>query len=145
MKAARETIRLLMEQEADMRDCDKVLATLDAAIKAAQQPEPGVWAVSNVPTEQPKPMSDKDESWTIQFCRALLSAQPDGWVNEWQPIDTAPREGKWVLLWWPYVVNRPMVGYCIGSKWYAAPSASEWGNNPPTLWMPLPAAPKEAR
>src|SRR5690606_40284532 len=31
----------------------------------------------------------------------------------WQPIETAPKGGKWVLLWWPAVTDAPFVGYCV--------------------------------
>jgi hypothetical protein len=60
----------------------------------------------------------------------------------WQPIETAPKGGKWVLLWWPAVTDAPFVGYCVLGEWRAATSGDKWSRSPgPTHWMPLPAPP----
>jgi hypothetical protein len=61
-------------------------------------------------------------------------------VSHWQLIDTAPRGGKWVLLWWPFVTDAPFVGYLVGDKWHAATGGDTWQVGP-THWMPLPAPP----
>lgn len=62
-------------------------------------------------------------------------------ATEWQPIETAPKSGKWVLLWWEYVTDAPFVGYCVSGQWHAAPGGEEWLIGP-THWMPLPRPPK---
>ena len=59
----------------------------------------------------------------------------------WQPIETAPKHGKWVLLWWEYVTDVPFVGYCANSVWHSAPGGDAWPVAP-THWMPLPEPPK---
>lgn len=62
--------------------------------------------------------------------------------SAWQPIETAPTLGKWVLLWWPDVTDAAFVGYCIDGQWRAATSGDRWPTLPgPTHWMPLPAGP----
>lgn len=71
-------------------------------------------------------------------------------ISEWQPIETAPKDGTQVLL---YEVDEDgleiiFVGEyqssrdedCYGSKW----TCTEYDafNHYPTHWMPLPKAPK---
>jgi len=66
-------------------------------------------------------------------------------VSEWQPIETAPKGGKWMLLWWPWVTEMAFVGYEVGGVWYAAPTGDSWTQNGaanPTHWMPLPTPPQ---
>lgn len=61
-------------------------------------------------------------------------------MSEWQPIETAPRDGTHMLLFREHV-------YFIG---YWATKAQSWRvnadglpmiNPPPTHWMPLPEPP----
>ena len=62
-------------------------------------------------------------------------------VAEWRPIDSAPKTGRWVLLWWPAVTDAAFVGYYVG-RWKDAISGEHWGDTPgPTHWMPLPPPP----
>lgn len=61
---------------------------------------------------------------------------------EWQPIDSAPRDGTAVLLWWPHWASRPVVGYYGFAGWDATEVI---GAGPgPTHWLPLPPPPGEA-
>ena len=66
-------------------------------------------------------------------------------VSEWQPIETAPKDGTLILGWWtiagsayaPHVV-RFVADAPEGPNWfddYGAPFSE------PTHWMPLPPAP----
>lgn len=68
--------------------------------------------------------------------------QPD--ANGWLPIETAPRNGKWILAWWPNVVEAALVVfYCEHQgRWVEATSGSGWKNHGnPTHWQPLPKGP----
>jgi hypothetical protein len=60
---------------------------------------------------------------------------------EWQPIETAPRDGKRVLVWHRHWYA-PSTGQWYGDWWglvYAVgPFASQ-----PTHWMPLPSPPED--
>lgn len=67
-------------------------------------------------------------------------------MTDWQPIETAPKDGRFVLCYGHGgpVAMEPM-------KFYAgdAPGAGEWGwlegdtpRRQPTHWMPLPEPPK---
>lgn len=64
----------------------------------------------------------------------------------WQPIETAPRDGRHLLLFpnyenWP----RPTVGRWAdeyGGLWYMAEVGTLCGLWKPTHWMPLPEPPK---
>ena len=68
----------------------------------------------------------------------------------WQPMDTAPKDGRPVLLAWPYWADHPVIGrWCrqvTGSQrfcWMAweAVSDDEDEGEPPMAWMPLPVLP----
>lgn len=55
----------------------------------------------------------------------------------WQPIETAPKDGSQILLYRPFIM---FVGFFGGSQWcYNAPAIMR---PPPTHWMPLPDAPE---
>ena len=75
-------------------------------------------------------------------------------MTEWQPIETAPKDGTPMLLFYP------ILGVCFGcwdhigtADWWIADSVGEdpsgWrcpyqeDDMEPTHWMPLPAPPKE--
>ena len=53
-------------------------------------------------------------------------------ANGWRPIETAPKDGKRVLLSWPSTLVT--VGQISNLR-----AGAEW----PTHWMPLPEPPKE--
>lgn len=66
--------------------------------------------------------------------------------NGWRPIETAPKDGKPILVWWPEQYHYPFVcfwadkwSYGLGWKWMG------WGDvlkGQPECWMPLPQPPK---
>ena len=58
--------------------------------------------------------------------------------HQWQPIDTAPRDGTYVLL-------LGTAGRMADGKWVARYGAWSWPYvlDEPTHWMPLPPEPKE--
>lgn len=72
---------------------------------------------------------------------------------KWKPIDTAPRDGRDVLIYGgTYDVacheRIPMSGVCI-AYWYHdywrggdANAHDEWYRHTPTHWMPLPEPPQ---
>lgn len=74
---------------------------------------------------------------------ALLSWLSEACGRGWQPIETAPKGGKWMLLWWPGVTDVPFAGYEVNGRWYGAPTGDTWDReNQPTHWMHLPEPPK---
>lgn len=64
--------------------------------------------------------------------------------REWQPIETAPRDGTVVMLWWPYWRSRTVIGYyqSIAGTWCSNEALSD--HEPPTHWQPLPPPPEAA-
>ena len=70
----------------------------------------------------------------------------------WQPIETAPKDGTFLLLWEQYSTN-PFIGSWLGTRWTVShehvDAEGGWdGANvvdalsmPVTHWMPLPAPP----
>lgn len=72
-------------------------------------------------------------------------------MDKWQPIETAPRDGTEVLLWWPYWRRRPVIGKWDGSTWVSEVKLYFYGtgspypddsDSDPKNWMPLPAPPE---
>jgi hypothetical protein len=70
-------------------------------------------------------------------------------MSEWQPIETAPRDGTNIQLWWPAEFHAPVTGHWNTGKWSNAGigwKLSGWGDvisrSEPTHWMLLPKAPK---
>jgi len=74
--------------------------------------------------------------------------------SQWQPIDSAPKDGTWILIWEQYGEN-PFVGYWGSGRWNASHEHvdAEGGWDGAVVvdaitqdlvshWMPLPAAPK---
>lgn len=73
-------------------------------------------------------------------------------MSEWQPIETAPKDGSHVLLWCEHMEG---IRYVVAK--YITPSGRDHGWGPfcwgadgereiaervPTHWMPLPSPPK---
>ena len=70
-------------------------------------------------------------------------------MNEWQPIETAPRE-TWVLLGYQQQGDEMPNGLMVGVGMYCK-SGKIWTMNSydnekalPNHWMPLPAPPEQA-
>lgn len=61
-------------------------------------------------------------------------------------METAPTDGRSVLLWWPYwSARRPLVGWWqVNGGWQANELVLEGPSEPPTHWMPVPDPPVEA-
>lgn len=58
-------------------------------------------------------------------------------VAGWLPIETAPKDGRLMLLVHGSAGHIPFIGKCIVEFWYD----NGRGIREPTHWMPLPAAP----
>lgn len=62
----------------------------------------------------------------------------------WQPIETAPKDGRRVLLWSAAWHDDPSSGWFGGVRgWYLAYEAGPFKHQP-THWMPLPPPPASA-
>ncbi len=65
---------------------------------------------------------------------AVLSALPE---TPWQPISTAPKDGRLILTW--------SLSQTIATMWWAKDEDPAWTDGEytysPTHWMPLPAPP----
>ena len=72
---------------------------------------------------------------------------------EWRPIDTAPKDGTFVLLWVPYE-DVPVVGRFKGDRWvfstahytvdcmaYCYGGSAVGNGDEPSHWMHLPPPP----
>lgn len=72
-------------------------------------------------------------------------------MSDWQPIETAPRDGRPILIWQPDKAYQPQRNYddwryAIG-YWRTDEKIGSWGNRnsavvTPTYWMPLPPPPR---
>lgn len=73
-------------------------------------------------------------------------------MSDWQPIDTAPKDGSWVLLWLPSPRSYLVKARWLDSEEYVDDIWHEWQQQGgdrvrcilpgPTHWMPLPKPPK---
>ena len=65
----------------------------------------------------------------------LAAARGEVEREVWQPIETAPRDGSWVLTW-----GEDGIGI---AKCYPVPNVQPTGWSPDTThWIPLPSAPR---
>jgi hypothetical protein len=64
------------------------------------------------------------------------AAQPAAPLTAWQPIETAPRDGRWVITF---------DGETVSPNYYLGSEIEHWAKTPllvnPTHWMPIPTAP----
>lgn len=60
-------------------------------------------------------------------------------MNTWQPIETAPKDDEFVLLWCADVSETAIVGYWGHRRWEFAHCDSYPFE--PTHWMPVPDPP----
>ena len=60
----------------------------------------------------------------------------------WQPIETAPKDGTQVLLYWPIWSDTPGIGCWLKNEWVV--EGALYSVEGPTHWMPLPKAPETA-
>lgn len=60
-------------------------------------------------------------------------------MNEWQPIETAPKDGESILAWLPHLAL-PGCIYYSGGHWRWVTNGG-WAGVP-THWMPLPPPPE---
>ncbi len=69
-------------------------------------------------------------------------------VGEWQDIESAPKDGSTVILYWPGYGNGVTVGFYLDNSMKGIPwkgwrvfSGQIARHGQPTLWQPLPSAP----
>jgi hypothetical protein len=67
-------------------------------------------------------------------------------MSNWQPIETAPKDGENILMFWPYWGQEAMIGWYdfYHSQWISnsALSTFDQDDHQPTHWMPLPDPPE---
>jgi hypothetical protein len=65
-------------------------------------------------------------------------------MSDWQPIETAPTDGAFVMLYWPTmsITRYPVVGFNHGDEYgWELADDRDYGEVIPTHWMPLPSPP----
>ena len=68
----------------------------------------------------------------------------------WRPIESAPKDGTWVMGYWKTMPITQYPCICFADRCFSNPNAfetvqsNEYGSEEvyPTHWMPLPTAPK---
>ena len=101
--------------------------------------------ISSVTGEIDRPLwGDIDKESSLVIWQAALSHAAQA---KWQPIETAPKDGTLIDLWYP------IRGRITNRRWYR--KNKFWGgevgkfdriatlDEEPTHWIPLPDAPKE--
>ena len=133
---------------------------LDSASLSANAGEPVAFLVC---TEEGDPdMVFLGRLEACQYCEdddppkpLYLATPPTAQAEGWRPIETAPKDGSYLLLWEQYS-DAPFVGYWSGGSWSVShehvDAEGGWdGANvvdalsmPITHWMPIPAPPASA-
>lgn len=98
--------------------------TLSKAIKRAEE-EIALFPEAEFPEEHAE-------------ARALVAAGKWWQSMQWRPIETAPKDGTWVLLW---IEDSASLGFWNGRTWDDGDFYDDLGS--PSYWMPLHAAPKD--
>lgn len=68
-------------------------------------------------------------------------------MSEWKPIDTAPRDGSWILGWRDTFIQDQIEVWRLATynknpdMWLNAADSNDYDQQP-THWMPLPEPPK---
>lgn len=74
-------------------------------------------------------------------------------LPQWQGIESAPKDGTAVLLWWPYWRKEPVIGRYQKGEWQSEVKLWDYGTGAPEDvdeaspqgWQPLPSPPKGVR
>jgi len=101
-----------------------------------------------------KDNNDCGEGWYDRFgtCNsdeasvAALRAALEELGGGWQPIETAPKDGTEIIVWWPEI-GHPYITkwtrFINGNLYRDGWHCGIWEVERPTHWMPLPKPPKE--
>lgn len=83
------------------------------------------------------------------FLEALSSLSPAPVQAEgmreavaWQPIETAPKDGAWILAWLGGIAGCPDTIQWAYGGWWNGSTGHVRSEASPTHWMPLPQAPR---
>jgi hypothetical protein len=107
-----------------------------------------VWAASDHRCIQPNELEERSDENNHYYDHDTDNAAFIGWkaaraalrsLPEWQPIETAPKDGSSVLLFEPDGLGR-FVGYWNVPRQAFAALTSVWETEP-TYWQPLPQPP----
>jgi hypothetical protein len=85
--------------------------------------------------------------WSIDALRAYIAQNREAAaVSGWQPIETAPKDGSRLWLYWPTrnETDRQSVGWwheSVHGCWWMDPADTE--SEGPTHWRELPAPPQK--
>lgn len=81
---------------------------------------------------------------SVGRCEIVLHDGNKPSVGQWQPIETAPKDGTEILAYGRKQDGAYFVAFEYGDWWCAGPWDEGWCelNHAPTHWMPLPEPPK---
>lgn len=144
----REEVVPLAEQAADT--IEKLLAEKEAALKTLDDSKSWAWGkptIEGLSTQNlALAMGYSIEKNRAEAAEAALRECLDfiQVMSEWQPMSTAPMDGREILLWWPFWnPNRAVVGrYEAPEGWYSSGALHNYGDGP-LKWQPLPEPPEE--
>ena len=139
-----------------MKVVDEALAAYEAAqAEPKQAAEPVAWGMEDKETGLildvicPATHDELEGDYTIP-----LFAAPVAQAEQWQPIETAPKDGSTIMLWERYE-SEPFFGFWWEGRdrWRASTTHYDTDGNAcvidriysdgVTHWMPLPQPPKE--
>jgi hypothetical protein len=83
----------------------------------------------------------------IDDARAFLSSGVAQCQQQWRPIETAPKDGTFIDLWFPNngttALSQRLTGTWRHDAWFMQSGGRSFRMDNPTHWMPLPAGPSD--
>jgi len=126
---------MVASKDCQMTTADEIMPDENAEIKAAAPKE--IWLQLEYGDEGTHTWCDHSTGWEPEVKYTRTDTIPAR-VPEWQPIETAPKDGTWILVI-SDSYSGPVTAYWEKDGWF-----SEYAEcNGVRFWMPLPAAPKK--
>jgi hypothetical protein len=102
------------------------------------------WTLLGTPLVYRKRGRESDLYELTQPARLLAqSLKREREAKAWRPIETAPRDGTEVLMWWPYWSKHPERGAFKSGRWETMAALSAMDDDiGPTHWLPIPSPPE---
>ena len=137
-KANQKQIAIIQEQRA-------ALAERDAEIERLRMEWPFRSKVRDLLRKRTGWLSNPGVGDDEVFGRLVeaMAAEPAERADQWRDIESAPKDGTKVLLYWPHWSGVAVIGYNADHRWISMVKLSDEQDPGPTHWQPLPSPPAQ--